>query len=190
MKITKTALPGVVIIEPKVFEDSRGTFMEGWHRARYEELGLPGVFVQDNSSFSKKGVLRGLHFQHPQAQGKLVSVLQGEVFDVAVDIRVGSPTYRQWVGITLSADNKRQLYIPEGFAHGFCVTSETALFMYKCTDYYHPATETGLLWNDPDIGIAWPIAKPILSDKDRNNLRLCDIPPEKLPRWGGCNNGC
>jgi len=185
MKITTTDLSGVIIIEPDVFGDPRGYFFEGWHQAKYQELGVPTKFVQDNISFSCQGVLRGLHVQYPQPQGKLVSVLQGEVFDVAVDIRVGSPTYRQWVGVTLSSDNKRQFYVPEGFAHGFCVLSATALFMYKCTDYYNPATETGLLWNDPDLKIDWPLTAPVLSAKDSCSLRLRDISPERLPPFGG-----
>jgi len=182
MKISETKLPGVLIIEPAVFGDARGFFMETWHQKRCAEVGLPTSFVQDNLSFSRQGTLRGLHFQHPHAQGKLVYVLQGEVFDVAVGIRIGSPTFGQWVGVTLSADNKRQLYIPAGFAHGFCVTSETALFAYKCTDFYNPQAEGGILWNDPDIGIAWPIDTPVLSEKDRNYPRLKDLPPGRLPQ--------
>ncbi|MBS3975471.1 MAG: dTDP-4-dehydrorhamnose 3,5-epimerase [Syntrophomonadaceae bacterium] len=181
MKTIATKLPGVLVIEPPVFGDARGFFMETWNQKRYAEAGLPASFVQDNLSFSKLGTLRGLHFQHPNAQGKLVYVLQGEVFDVAVDIRTGSPTFGQWVGVTLSAANKRQLYIPEGFAHGFCVTSETALFAYKCTDFYNPATEGGIAWDDPDLGIPWPDSKPILSEKDRNYPRLKELPPERLP---------
>ena len=175
MKVIATALPGVMIIEPKVFGDAWGFFMETWNQARYEEHGLPAVFVQDNLSFSQKGVLRGLHFQNPNAQGKLVYVLQGEVFDVAVDIRVGSPTMGKWVGVTLSSENKCQIYIPEGFAHGFCVTSETALFAYKCTEMYQPLSEYGVSWKDPDLGIKWPIEKPLLSEKDLNYPRLKDI---------------
>ena len=185
MKIVETKLAGVVIIEPRIFGDSRGYFMETWNRSRYEEIGLPGTFVQDNLSFSAHGVLRGLHFQQPQPQGKLVWVLQGEVFDVAVDIRAGSPTFGQWTGVTLSADNKRQLYIPAGFAHGFCVTSATALFSYKCTDYYNPAAENGILWNDPDLGIRWPVKEPLLSAKDSAGRRLRDVPPDMLPAYGG-----
>ncbi|SFR14180.1 dTDP-4-dehydrorhamnose 3,5-epimerase [Desulfoscipio geothermicus] len=184
MNVLETKLPGVLIIEPDVFGDARGYFMETWQQARYAQAGLPGNFVQDNLSFSTRGVLRGLHFQNPNAQGKLVFVLQGEVFDVAVDIRAGSPTFGQWVGVTLSSENKRQLYIPEGFAHGFCVTSETALFAYKCTDIYNPAAEGGIIWNDPDIGIDWPIDNPILSEKDRGYQQLKDIPGEKLPQFG------
>ena len=185
MKVIATALPGVMIIEPKVFGDARGFFMETWNQARYVELGLPAVFVQDNLSFSQKGVLRGLHFQNPNAQGKLVYVLQGEVFDVAVDIRVGSSTMGEWVGVTLSSENKRQLYIPEGFAHGFCVTSETALFAYKCTEVYQPQSEYGVSWQDSDLGIQWPIEKPILSEKDQNYPRLKDIETKLLPLYHG-----
>lgn len=185
MKIHETKLPGVVIIEPAVFGDARGFFMETWHRKRYAETGLPASFVQDNLSFSVRGTLRGLHFQHPHAQGKLVFVLQGEVFDVAVDIRIGSPTFGQWAGITLSADNKRQLYIPAGFAHGFCVVSETTLFAYKCTEFYNPQTEGGIIWNDPGIGITWPIEAPVLSEKDKNYPRLKDLPPGQLPQYKG-----
>ncbi|MBT9132359.1 MAG: dTDP-4-dehydrorhamnose 3,5-epimerase [Firmicutes bacterium] len=185
MKLSETRLPGVLLIEPVVYGDTRGFFMETWHQKRYAQAGLPASFVQDNLSFSGRGTLRGLHFQHPQAQGKLVFVLQGEVFDVAVDIRHGSPSFGQWVGVTLSADNKRQLYIPAGLAHGFCVTSETALFAYKCTDFYNPQAEDGIIWNDPDLGIAWPDVVPILSEKDRNYPRLKQLPPERLPRYGG-----
>ncbi|MCL5779512.1 MAG: dTDP-4-dehydrorhamnose 3,5-epimerase [Firmicutes bacterium] len=184
MNVLETKLPGVLIIEPDVFGDARGYFMETWQQARYAQAGLPGHFVQDNLSFSTRGVLRGLHFQNPNAQGKLVFVLQGEVFDVAVDIRAGSPTFGQWVGVTLSSENKRQLYIPEGFAHGFCVTSETALFAYKCTDFYNPAAEGGIIWNDPDIGIDWPVEKPVLSPKDNVYPKLKDISRERLPRYG------
>lgn len=182
MKLMETRLPGVVIIEPRVFNDSRGFFMETWQQERYQQAGISAGFVQDNLSFSTKGVLRGLHFQNPNTQGKLVCVLQGEVFDVAVDIRVGSPTFGQWVGVLLSADNKRQLYIPEGFAHGFCVLSDTALFTYKCTDYYNPATEGGIIWNDPDINIDWPLEEPVLSKKDINFPQLRNIAANRLPR--------
>lgn len=175
MKVTETKLPGVLLIEPDVYEDSRGYFLETWNAARYKQYGLPEKFVQDNLSFSRRGVLRGLHFQNPNPQGKLVYVIQGEVFDVAVDIRPNSPTFGQWVGVTLSSDNKRQLYIPEGFAHGFCVTSETALFIYKCTDFYNPKTEGGIIWNDPDIGIEWPVVKPELSERDKSNPYFREI---------------
>jgi dTDP-4-dehydrorhamnose 3,5-epimerase len=183
MKVIETTLPGVLLIEPAVHGDARGFFMETWHKERYAAAGLPATFVQDNLSFSQQGTLRGLHFQYPQAQGKQVFVLQGEVFDVAVDIRTGSPTFGRWVGITLSADNKYQLYIPEGLAHGFCVTSETALFAYKCTDFYNPQTEGGIIWNDPDIGITWPIEVPVLSEKDQNYPRLNELLPGRLPQF-------
>lgn len=185
MNIIETAIPDVKLIEPKVFGDDRGFFMETWQSERYASLGISGPFTQDNLSFSQKGVLRGLHFQNPNPQGKLVYVLQGEVFDVAVDIRVGSPTYGKWVGYILSADNKRQLWVPEGFAHGFCVTSETALFAYKCTDYYNPYGEMSICWDDPDIGIDWPITDVSLSEKDSSAFLLRDIDSEKLPVYMG-----
>ncbi len=183
MNVLETKLSGVLVIEPEVFGDERGFFLESWNRGRYEGFGVPSVFVQDNLSYSEKGVLRGLHFQSPQPQGKLVSVLQGEVFDVAVDIQVGSPTFGQWVGVALSAQNKRQLYVPEGFAHGFVVTSEAALFAYKCTAYYNPKAEHSLLWSDSTLGIDWPVEAPVLSSKDSSALRLSEIPAEKLPRY-------
>lgn len=186
MNVIETKLPGVLIVEPKVFGDERGFFMESWNGARYEEAGIPGAelsFVQDNLSYSARGVLRGLHFQNPRPQGKLVSVLQGEVFDVAVDIRVGSPTFGEWTGATLSADNRRQLYIPPDFAHGFLVTGEAALFHYKCTDYYAPDAEGTVLWNDPEIGIEWPVESPTLSGKDGAASPLSQIPEESLPRY-------
>jgi dTDP-4-dehydrorhamnose 3,5-epimerase len=184
MNIKETKLPGVLILEPDVFSDDRGFFLETWNRGRYEDAGIQGTFVQDNISFSKKGVLRGLHFQYPQSQGKLIQVLSGGVVDVAVDIRKGSPTFGQWVGEELSDANHRQMYIPPGFAHGFCVISDTAVFSYKCTDYYNPATENGIIWNDPDLNIDWPIKEPILSPKDKEYSRLKDIPPDKLPDFG------
>ncbi len=183
MQRIETAIPGVVILEPRVFGDARGFFMETWNQARYVEAGLPASFVQDNLSYSRRGVLRGLHFQHPNAQGKLVYVLQGEVFDVAVDIRRGSPTFGQSVSALLSSDNKRQFYVPPGFAHGFCVTSETALFAYKCTELYSPKDEASILWNDPALGIDWPIDAPELSDKDRIALSLADFPQDRLPTY-------
>ena len=185
MNVSKTALPGVLIIEPHVFPDVRGFFLEIWHQARYQEYGLPGQFVQDNLSSSTRGTLRGLHFQHPSDQGKFVYVLQGEVFDVALDVRVGSPTFGQWVSVLLSDENKRQVYIPEGFAHGFCVTSERALVAYKCTDFYNPAADYGVLWNDPALGIDWPIRTPVLSDKDSARLPLKAIPLHRLPTYNG-----
>ena len=185
MNVKETKLPGVLIVEPDVFADERGFFLETWSTTRYEEAGIPGPFVQDNASFSRKGILRGLHYQHPQSQGKLVQVLSGEVVDVAVDIRAGSPTFGQWISEVLSGTNHRQMYIPPGFAHGYCVASETALFSYKCTDFYNPATEGGIVWNDPDLGIDWPIAEPVLSGKDTDYPGLRDIPQDKLPPFGG-----
>lgn len=185
MRCFDTALPGVKILEPHLYTDSRGFFMETWNAPRYGEFGIPGQFVQDNLSFSTKGVLRGLHYQWPAPQGKLVQVLQGTVFDVAVDIRCGSPTFGQWVGVRLSADNKWQLYIPEGFAHGFCVLSDTALFAYKCTELYIPQNEAGILWNDAALGISWPVAEPILSAKDKQHPHLKDIPATRLAEYKG-----
>ena len=185
MNVSNTALPGVMLIEPRVFADARGYFLETWQQQRYQEHGLPSQFVQDNMSCSSYATLRGLHFQYPHAQGKLVYVVYGEIFDVAVDIRVGSPTFGRSCGIELSRENKRQLYIPEGFAHGFCVTSETAVVMYKCTDFYTPQTEGGVLWNDPDLAIPWPITTPTLSDKDQRYLPLREISRERLPSYRG-----
>lgn len=184
MKILETGLPGVLIVEPDRFGDSRGFFQEIWHEGRYREAGIPGPFVQDNMSLSAHGVLRGLHFQNPNGQGKLVYVLQGEVFDVAVDIRTGSPTFGKWIGAVLSADNARQFYIPPGFAHGFCVTSESALFAYKCTDFYNPQTEGVIRWDDPAIGIDWPVSDPAVSERDAAAPLLADIDPARLPTFG------
>lgn len=184
MNVIQTDLPGVFIIEPKVHGDSRGFFVETWHLERYEGLGMPSRFVQDNLSFSAHGILRGLHFQHPNAQGKLVYVLQGEVFDVAVDIRIGSPTFGQWTGTILSENNKRQMYVPAGYAHGFCVTGPHALFAYKVTEFYDAEADGGILWSDPDIAVDWPILQPALSEKDRNAPRLKDMPPDRLPKYG------
>ena len=178
MKVLDTRIPDVKIIEPSVFGDERGFFMETWNQKRFEELvvGKPTQFVQDNHSKSKKGILRGLHYQTENTQGKLVRVVSGEVFDVAVDIRRGSPTFGRWVGEYLSAENKRQLWVPEGFAHGFYVTSDEAEFVYKCTNYYEPSAEVSLQWNDIEIGIDWPIGvAPILSVKDKEALALKSI---------------
>lgn len=183
MNITQTPLPGVLLIEPKVFGDARGFFFETWNSQRYTEAGLDRVFVQDNVSLSRQGILRGLHFQNPIPQGKLVQVLQGAVYDVAVDIRRGSPTFGQSYGVTLSDENHLQLFVPEGFAHGFCVISETALFSYKCTDFYAPTHEYSLAWNDPDLGIDWPISEPNLSAKDQVGKRLKDFTQSELPEW-------
>lgn len=184
MKIQETYLPGVLLIEPDVFGDSRGFFMETFNQHRYADSGIPGDklrFVQDNLSRSSKGVLRGLHFQVKHPQGKLISVATGCVFDVAVDVCPESPTYRQWVGTELSGENHRQIWIPPGYAHGFCVLSELADFQYKCTDFYHPEDESGVLWNDPDIAIDWPILEPSLSQKDTALPRLADVARAQLP---------
>jgi dTDP-4-dehydrorhamnose 3,5-epimerase len=175
MKVVATSIPEVLIIEPNVFADDRGFFFESFNERRFEELtGATRAprFVQDNHSKSAKNVLRGLHYQIQQPQGKLVRVVAGEVFDVAVDIRKSSPTFGRWIGVTLSASNKRQLWIPEGFAHGFVVTSESAEFLYKTTDYWAPQHERCILWDDPKIGIEWPVEVPILSEKDRNGQQL------------------
>ena len=184
MKVIKTDSPDVLIVEPAVHGDARGFFIETYQRARYEAAGIVGEFVQDNVSRSRRGTLRGLHLQQPHAQGKLVSVAEGEVFDVAVDVRVGSETFGAWVGVLLSNENHRQLWVPPGFAHGFCVTSEFATFSYKCTDTYHPECEVGIAWNDPAIGIAWPEFEegaPLLSARDRDHPVLADVPKERLP---------
>jgi len=180
MNITRCELEGLLILEPKVFGDARGFFMETWNQRRYREAGLPADFVQYNLSLSRQGILRGLHFQNPTPQGKLVSVLQGEVFDVAVDIRRQSPTFGKWHGTRLSGENKRQFFIPPGFAHGFVVVSDTAMFHYKCTSFYAPEHELAIRWDDPDIAIDWPVPAPSLSDKDARAPRLKDLPPDRL----------
>jgi dTDP-4-dehydrorhamnose 3,5-epimerase len=185
MKVTPTSLPEVLLIEPQVFGDARGFFVETWSRDKYQAIGIDCDFVQDNLSRSSRGVLRGMHLQSPFPQSKLVTVPFGEVFDVAVDVRVGSPRFGQWVGVTLSGDNKHQLFIPAGFAHGFCVTSDDVLFSYKCSDRYHPETELGFVWNDPDVGIVWPVTGAALSKKDAAYSRLSEVPPERLPHYAG-----
>ena len=182
MKVSGTSLPGVLLVEPTVFGDARGSFMESWNAWRYAALGIDLPFVQDNVSRSGGGVLRGLHLQHPSAQGKLVQVLSGEVFDVAVDLRHGSPHFGKWTGAILSPANARQLWVPPGFLHGFCVLGDDAVFAYKCTDYYSREAEIGVIWNDPDIGIDWPLTDPVLSEKDAVLPRLADIPAQRLPR--------
>ncbi len=177
-KFIETKIPDLYIIEPKVFGDDRGYFMESYSQKDFNEVGLTMTFVQDNESKSRKGVLRGLHFQTKHTQGKLVRVTQGEVWDVAVDLRKGSPTYGQWEGVYLSAENKRQFYVPEGFAHGFVVTSEEAVFNYKCTDFYAPEYDSGLLWNDPEVGIEWPLeglGEILLSEKDKKQKTLKEL---------------
>ena len=182
MKLLHTEIEGVVVIEPRTFEDPRGFFMETFHRERYELIGYSRGFLPGQPLvIHAKNTLRGLHYQLPREQAKLVQVLQGEVFDVAVDIRRGSPTFGRYVGVRLSGRNRRQLFIPQGFAHGFCVLSETALFVYKCSDFYAPDCDRGVLWSDPAIGIAWPVEDPLLSAKDQGLPLLKDIPPEKLP---------
>lgn len=181
MNVIPTELPGVLIIEPRVFEDPRGFFLETFHATKYEQAGLPTRFVQDNWSRSAKGILRGLHFQEPKAQGKLVFCTRGAVWDVAVDVRKGSPTFGKWVGLELTEANRRQLWVPPGFAHAFCVLSDLADFQYKCTDLYAPECEQSVLWNDPDLGITWPVQEPILSKKDAAAPRLKDM--TRLPTY-------
>lgn len=183
MKVIATEIPQAMLFEPEVFGDPRGFFMETWNRARYRAAGLNVEFAQSNVSRSEYGVLRGLHYQFPNPQGKLVFVLEGEVFDVAVDIRVGSPTFGHWTGHFLSADNHRQLYVPEGFAHGFCVTSESALFCYLCTREYQREADSGIRWDDPAIGIGWPLDDPQLSDKDCQAPVLNAVSAQRLPRF-------
>ncbi len=174
MQVSKTPIDGLLIVEPKKFADPRGVFYEVYSKSRYEQYGIPS-FVQDNHSVSKNGVLRGLHYQTNPGQGKLVRVTRGEVFDVAVDIRKQSPTYGKWWGLSLSETNNLQLYIPIGFAHGFCVLSESAEVLYKCSDYYSPGNERGILWSDPDLAIDWPVKEPILSEKDAVYPRFKDL---------------
>ena len=183
MKVLSTPLPDVKLVEPTVHADNRGFFLETYQQHRYSHHHIGPHFVQDNLSWSKRGTLRGLHLQWPYPQGKLIYVLQGEVFDVAVDVRVGSPTFGQWAGERLSGENKHQLWIPQGFAHGFCVLSETALVAYKCTDLYHHETELSLRWDDPVVNIDWPLAAPQLSPKDAQAPYLTDISESRLPRY-------
>ena len=182
MKVIPSKLEGVTILEPQSFGDHRGYFMEIFQARRYAEAGVDRRFVQDNLSFSVRNTLRGLHYQYPNGQAKLVQAITGEIFDVAVDVRRGSPTFGQWEGVLLSAGNRRQLFIPEGFAHGFCVLSDTAHFLYKCSEFYSPGDERGVAWNDPEIAITWPIDAPILSDRDRQFPALGRIAAEYLPK--------
>ena len=184
MKVVATELDGVLIIEPRVFPDARGFFYESYRADRYAAAGVPARFVQDNHSCSAPGTLRGLHYQLRHAQGKLMRVLRGVIFDVAVDIRRGSPTFSRWVGVVLSADNKRQLYVPPGYAHGYCVPDEAAEVEYKCTDFYAPEDEHGIVWNDSAIAIDWPLQHPLLSEKDRAYPPLSLDRPD-LPEYGG-----
>jgi len=181
MQIHQTDLPDVLVLEPKVFEDHRGFFLESYHAQRMRDAGIPGSFVQDNLTCSKKGVLRGLHHQLRFPQGKLVTVVHGEVFDVVADIRRGSPTFGTWVGVSLSDRNRRQIYAPPGFVHGFCVVSDIAYVAYNCTDYYYPEDEFGIAWDDWDLAIDWPVEQPDLSEKDRQLVSLCETAPDELP---------
>lgn len=187
MKVIETNLPGVVVLEPKIFGDKRGFFLETYRDDIMQNYGIDAKFVQDNHSRSSIGVIRALHYQMKQTQGKLVRVVTGSVFDVAVDVRLGSPSFGQWYGTKLNEENMRMMYVPPGFAHGFVVLSETADFIYKCTDYYHPESEQGIAWNDPNIGIDWGLSSIdsdiVISKKDLNNVLLKDQPIEKLPAY-------
>lgn len=185
MKRVDTELPGICVIEPDVFEDDRGCFFATYHQEKFSALGIDSTFVQENQSLTRAGVLRGLHYQLEYPQAKLCRVVSGEVFDVAVDIRGGSKTFGRWVGVVLSESNRRQIFIPRGFAHGFIVRSEIAEFIYKCDDFYHPEDECGVLWSDPRLAIAWGNAKPQLTSRDTSYPMLSQISPDLLPRCGG-----
>ena len=182
MRFVPTDLPGVIVIEPDVHRDSRGFFLEIYHAGKYAAAGIHGPFLQDSHSRSVQGTLRGLHLQVGRPQAKLVRAIEGEVYDVAVDVRRGSPTFGRWVGVTLSADNFRQCYVPAGFAHGFSVVSQTAQVEYKCTDLYDPDSEIGIAWDDPELLIRWPVTEPFLSDRDRANPRLAAV-RDRLPLY-------
>lgn len=182
MRVVPTELPDVVVVEPDVYVDGRGFFVETYHAERYREHGIDASFVQDNHSRSVAGTLRGLHLQLHRPQGKLIRVIEGEIFDVAVDVRRGSPTFGRWVAVTLTAENFKQCYIPPGFAHGFCVVSAIAQVEYKCTDVYDPASEIGVAWNDPALGISWPVSEPILSSRDSHHPTLAELAGQ-LPLW-------
>jgi dTDP-4-dehydrorhamnose 3,5-epimerase len=182
VRVVPTDLPGVVVIEPEIHRDGRGFFLETYHVEKYRACGIGAVFVQDNHSRSVGGTVRGLHLQRRRPQGKLIRVVEGEICDVAVDVRRGSPTFGRWVAVTLSADTFRQCYIPPGFAHGFSVASPLAQVEYKCTDFYDPADEIGIAWDDPAIGIHWPVDAPVLSERDRRNPILADV-MAMLPEW-------
>jgi dTDP-4-dehydrorhamnose 3,5-epimerase len=181
----ETSLSGVYELRPKVLRDSRGFFLETYHREKFAELGITDSFVQDNHSTSSRGTLRGLHYQLHQPQAKLCRVIEGEAFDVVLDIRLGSPTFGRWTGLQLSVRKQNQIYIPTGFAHGFVALTETVQFLYKCSDFYTPADERGILWNDPDLNISWGIADPLISDKDAKYPRLSTVLPADLPRYTG-----
>ena len=182
MRVVPSEIADVLIVEPEVHPDGRGFFLETYHAQRYRQHGIAGPFVQDNHSRSLGGTLRGLHLQLRHPQGKLIRVIEGEIFDVAVDVRRGSPTFGRWVGVTLTADNFRQAYVPPGFAHGFCVISPIAQVEYKCTDIYDPASEIGIAWNDPALGISWPVTRPLLSTRDAEHPMLAEL-MDKLPVW-------
>jgi len=184
VRVVPTDLPGVVVIEPEVHADGRGFFLETYHAERYQQHGIPGPFVQDNHSRSTAGTVRGLHLQLRRPQGKLIRVIEGEVYDVAVDVRRGSPSFGRWVAVTLTSDNFRQCYVPPGFAHGFCVVSPIAQVEYKCTDLYDRASEIGVAWNDPALAIPWPVREPILSRRDSRHPTLAQL-GDQLPVWHG-----
>ena len=184
MRATPTELPGVLLIDPDVYRDARGFFLESFHTEKYRSIGISERFVQDNHSRSVRGTIRGLHLQVGRPQAKLIRVVRGEIFDVAVDVRIGSPTFGRWVGVTLSSDSFQQCFVPQGFAHGFGVRSEFAEVEYKCTDFYDPAAEIGIAWDDPAIGIAWNVEQPLLSDKDRRNPKLATL-TARLPQYTG-----
>jgi dTDP-4-dehydrorhamnose 3,5-epimerase len=182
VRVVPTDIPDVVVVEPDIHADGRGFFLETYHADRYREHGIAGPFVQDNHSRSLAGTLRGLHLQIRHPQGKLIRAIEGEIFDVAVDVRRGSPTFGRWVGVTLTAENFKQIYVPPGFAHGFCVVSPIAQVEYKCTDLYDPASEIGVAWNDPALGISWPVTQPLLSKRDARHPTLAEL-GDKLPAW-------
>jgi len=181
----ETSLPGVCELRPKVIRDARGFFMETYHRAKFAELGITDSFVQDNHSFSTKGILRGFHYQLHHPQAKLCRVVEGEALDVAVDIRLGSPHFGKWTGVLLSAGRQNEIYIPAGFAHAFLALTDTVQFLYKCSDFYDGSDEYGVLWSDPDLNIVWDITDPLISDKDSKYSKPADVPPEFLPRYPG-----
>ena len=183
MQRIETSLPGVCELRPKVFRDARGFFMETYHRAKFAELGITDTFVQDNHAASSQGTLRGLHYQLHRPQAKLCRVVEGEALDVAVDIRLGSPHFGKWTSVLLSAEDQNQIYVPAGFAHGFLALTKTVQFLYKCSDFYDPADEHGVLWNDPALNISWGIDAPLLSEKDSRYPKLADVPPAFLPRY-------
>lgn len=186
MQRVATAVPGVSEVRPKILRDSRGFFLESYHQAKYADLGIADVFVQDNHSLSVKHTLRGLHYQLHHPQAKLCRVVEGEALDVAVDIRVGSPTFGKWTSVVLSAREQNQIYIPAGFAHGFVALSESVQFVYKCSDFYAADDEHGIIWSDPDLGIDWKVAKPLTSEKDARYPKMADIPRKLLPEYSGC----